>query len=262
MALADLSIDAATGIARVRIQRPEVLNAIDVPTARAIHDAVTPLKTRDDVRCVVLDGAGRAFVAGGDIARFAKDFDAAAEVVDALLDALDPVVETLNALDAPVIASVHGAVAGAGLSLMAACDLVIAAQDTRFLVAYDRVGAAPDCGGTWFLPRRIGFRQAMAFMLSGAPMHADKALAIGLVDKVVMPASLAMETDAEARRIAAGPTRAYGAFKRLMRSAGRQDLTAQLADERAAFRSATRSEDFREGASAFLAKRSPVFTGR
>ena len=262
MALAELSIDVVTGIARVTINRPEVLNAIDVPTARAIHDAVVPLAKRDDVRCVVLSGAGRAFVAGGDLARFAEDFDAAAGVVGQLLDALDPVVETLNTLSAPVVASVHGAVAGAGLSLMAACDLVVAAEGTRFLVAYDRIGAAPDCGGTWFLPRRIGYRQAMAFMLTGQAWSCEQALTFGLVDKVVAGHALADETASIAKRIAAGPTKAYGNFKRLMRVAGSNDLGAQLSAERAAFCEATRTEDFREGVGAFLEKRAPNFQGR
>ncbi|MCK9285787.1 MAG: enoyl-CoA hydratase-related protein [Rhodocyclaceae bacterium] len=262
MALAELSIDAEQGVATVTINRPDVLNAIDVPTARAIHDAVMPLAQRDDVRCIVLTGAGRAFVAGGDLSRFAEDFEQAAGVVDELLDALHPVIELLANHDAPVLASVHGAVAGAGLSLMSGCDLVLAAEGTRFLLAYDRIGASPDCGGSWYLPRRLGHARANELMLLGATWDAQQALDAGLINRVVPAASLAAETAAMASRLAAGPTRAYGHWKRLARSACHTPLSEQLAAERAAFKAATRSGDFREGVAAFLGKRPARYSGR
>lgn len=262
MSLAELHLDATTGIATITLNRPDVLNAIDVPLAQALRDAVLPLADDPPVRCVVLQGRGRAFVAGGDLARFADDFDAAPSVIDALLDALHPVVETLRAIDAPVIASVHGAVAGAGLSLMAACDLVIAAAGTRFLLAYDRIGAAPDCGGTWFLPRLLGSRRAAALMFLSEQLDADAALAAGLVSKVVAAEQLGAETTALATRIANGPTQAFGNYKRLAAQTFSRPLHEQLEAERAAFKSGTQTRDFREGVSAFLAKRPATFRGR
>lgn len=262
MSLADRMLDEATGIVRITVNRPEVLNAIDVPTACAIRDAVLPLRGDAGVRCVILRGAGRAFVAGGDLARFAEDFDRAADVADDLLDPMHTVVETLRAIDAPVIAAVHGAVAGAGLSLMCACDLAIAAQGTRFLVAYDRVGAAPDCGGSYFLPRVLGLRRAAQFMFLSETLDADAALQAGLVNRVVPADQLAATADELARRIAAGPTRAYGQYKRLADRAFESELSAQLEAERHAFKAATKTADFREGVSAFLSKRSASFTGR
>lgn len=262
MSLAELNLDAATGIATITINRPEVLNAIDVPLAQALRDVVVPLAGDARVRCVVLRGRGRAFVAGGDLARFADDFDTAHVVIDALLDALHPVVETLSTLDAPVIASVHGAVAGAGLSLMAACDLVVAATGTRFLLAYDRIGAAPDCGGTWFLPRLLGSRRAAAMMFLSEQLDADAALAAGLVNKVVAADQLAAETATLATRIASGPTEAYGNYKRLAQATFGNTLHDQLEAERACFKRATATRDFREGVSAFLAKRPATFKGK
>ena len=214
------------------------------------------------MRCVVIRGAGRAFVAGGDLAAFAEDFDRAADVADDLLDALHPVAETLRAIDAPVIAAVHGAVAGAGLSLMCSCDLAIVAQGTRFLMAYDKVGAAPDFGGTYFLPRVLGPRRAAQFLFLSETLDADAALAAGLVNRVVPADQLDAVVDEIARKIAAGPTRAYGQYKRLADRAFERDLHDQLEAERAAFKSATRTEDFREGVGAFLAKRAPRFSGR
>ena len=262
MSLCQLSVDADSGIARITVNRPDVLNAIDVPTARAIRDAVLPLAGDARVRCVVLSGAGRAFVAGGDLARFAEDFTQAAGVVDELLDALHPAIKTLQALDAPVLASVHGAVAGAGLSLMAGCDLAIAAEGTRFLLAYDRVGASPDCGGSWFLPRLLGTRRAAQFVFLSETLDAAAALQAGLVNRVVAAGELAAVTDETARRIAAGPTRAYGQYKRLAARSFAATLGEQLEAERAAFKASTLTEDFREGVSAFLGKRASRFTGR
>ncbi|WZB70172.1 enoyl-CoA hydratase-related protein [Achromobacter xylosoxidans] len=210
----------------------------------------------------MLEGAGKAFVAGGDVARFADDFETATEVIDQLLDALHPAIETLANHDAPVLASVRGAVAGAGLSLLAGCDLVVATEDSRFLMAYDRVGAPPDCGGTWFLPRKIGVRNAAELMLLGQAWDAARALQAGLVNKVVAPSQLDEETNAWATRLAQRPTRALGAYKRLVAQAAHTPLNAHLEAERDAFKRATRSADFREGVTAFLQRREPVFTGR
>jgi 2-(1,2-epoxy-1,2-dihydrophenyl)acetyl-CoA isomerase len=261
MPLAALNIEAATGIATVTINRPEVLNAIDVATAHAIRDAVAPVAGVPGLRCVVLKGAGRAFVAGGDLRRFAEDFEAAASVVDELLDALHPVITLLNSLQVPVLASVHGAVAGAGLSIMAACDLILAADDVRFLLAYDRIGAAPDCGGTFFLGRRIGYGRAMQLMLMSETWDAATALQTGLINRVVPAASLSDETNALASQLASGPTKAFAAYKKLARDGQQNTLAEHLEQERAAFKAATRTADFREGVSAFLAKRVPHFRG-
>lgn len=260
MSLAELEI-GADGVGYLTLNRPEALNAIDIPTAQALHEAVTGLATRD-LRCLVLRGAGRAFVAGGDVKRFADDFACSADVIDALLDHLHPAILALQALDAPVVASVHGAVAGAGLSLMAGADLVVAAEGTRFLMAYDRIGTAPDCGGTWFLPRRLGPGAAARLMLLGETWDAMEAQAVGLVDRVVPDADLAAETDGLAGLLATRPTRALGAWKRLSAAAFATPLARHLEAERAAFRAVTGTQDFREGVTAFLARRAPAFTGR
>lgn len=260
--LVQLSIDAASGVARLTFNRPDVLNAIDVPTARALRDQALVLAQDERIRCVVLAGHGRAFVAGGDLSRFAQDFDRAEVVVDELLDALHPAIETLHALDAPVLAAVQGAVAGAGLSLMAACDLVIAAEGTRFMMAYDRVGAPPDCGATYELPRLIGPRRAAQFYLLGETLDAEQAMAMGLVNRVVPADQLDAQAQLWAVKVASGPTRAYGSYKRLVQQSHTATLSEQLEAERIAFKAATRTDDFRLGVRAFLAKQLPRFSGR
>ena len=157
----------AAGIVRLVLNRPDVLNALDVPLAEAFRDAVEDVARAGGVRAVIIAAEGRAFVAGGDVAAFGADFTRSAEMVNALLDALHPALLHLRAIDAPVIAAVKGVAAGAGLSLVLNADLVIAEEGTRFVVAYDKVGSSPDCGGTWFLPRKVGRAKAAELMFLG-----------------------------------------------------------------------------------------------
>jgi len=260
--LVQLEVDAPNGIAHLRFNRPNVLNAIDVAMARALRDQVQVLAADPRVRCVVLSGQGKAFLAGGDLAPLAQDFDHAPQVVDELLDAMHPAIEQLRAMDAPVIGAVHGAVAGAGLSLMAGCDLVLVAEGTRFLMAFDRVGLSPDCGGTYYLPRLIGQRQTAELYLLGATLTAEQALALGLVNRVVPAAELASQTHQWATQVASGPTRASGEFKRLIQRSLNSTLTEQLAAERAAVKAGTLTQDFRVGTEAFMARQAPQFNGR
>lgn len=262
MSLVTLEFDAASGIAWIAVNRPQVLNAIDIPLARALSDCILPLANDPRVRCVVLRGCGPAFMAGGDVSRFAEDFDKAEAVVDELLGFLNPVIETLRTIHAPVLAAVHGAVAGAGLAFVSACDVVVAADSTKFLMAYDRVGAAPDCGATYFLPRILGVRRAAQLMLLSETLSAAEAKEIGLVNFLVPEEALAERADALARQLAAGPTQAYGQYKQLVRNSFASSLHDQLEAERVAFRAAARTADFREGVSAFLVRRRAGFEGK
>lgn len=252
----------ADGVATLRFERPEVLNAIDLATARAFRAAVETVTTDPSVRCIVLAGAGRAFVAGGDLAAFGADLDAAASVVHGLLDALHPALKALRRAPAPVVAMVQGAAAGAGFSLVLAADVVVAAQSAVFQIAYDKVGASPDCGGTWFLERKVGRTCAFELMLTGRRLSAADALALGIVTEVVADGDLEARGHALAAAIAGGPTLAFGRFKALIDAAPNRSLDDHLEAERAAFVAATTTFDFREGVTAFLAKRRPVFEGR
>ncbi|MFC0812998.1 enoyl-CoA hydratase/isomerase family protein [Paracoccus panacisoli] len=253
--------DETTGIGRITLNRPEVLNALDVATARAFQAAVRSLTERAGLRVVVIGGAGRSFAAGGDVQSFAAGGpDKTGEVVHATLDALNPAIIALRQHPAPVITAVQGVAAGAGLSLAVSGDLVVAENGARFVVAYDRIGATPDCGLTWFLPRRVGRGLAFRMMMTGATLDAGAALTAGLVDEVAPAGGLGDAVTALATRIAAGPTQSYGHFKRLMDSGA--SLAQQLEDERAAFADSIHTEDFSEGTSAFLEKRQPRFIGQ
>lgn len=247
------------GIATLRFNRPESMNALDLPTALALRDAVRAIAQDAGVRAVLLQGSGRAFVAGGDLAALRAD------PVQGACDLLGPLNETLlllQGLNAPVIAQVHGAAAGAGLSLMLMCDFVLAAEGTKFNLAYINLGTSCDVGASWALPRLVGLRQALEIALLGDTFGTDDALRLGLVNRVLPAAELDSAAQAFAQRIAAGPTLAYGHMRRLMRASLDRDLATQLAAEAQAFDACARTADLREGIEAFFAKRKPQFSGQ
>lgn len=262
MSLAICNIDEVARIASVTVNRPDKLNALDLDTAIALQGVMAKLEARQDLRCILIRGSGRAFLAGGDLEAMASDFDRAGDVVNGLLDEMDPVVMTIQHHAAPVLASVHGAVAGAGLSLMAACDIVIAAESTQFLLGYDKVGATPDCGGTYFLPRLLGERRAASLMYLGETWNAAQALRFGLINRVVADEELRDATDALAASIAEGPSLAFAKYKALVRQSRDNSLSEQLAEERAAFVAATGTDDFRAGVTAFLRREPGRFNGQ
>lgn len=252
--------DAERGIATLTFNRPTVFNALDVPTAAAFEAAVAGLRRLEGLRAVVLTGAGKAFMAGGDVAAFAADLDQAGRTLDQILNFMHPALLALREIDAPVVAAVNGAAAGAGLSLVLASDYVVASASARFVLAYDKLGVSPDCGGSWFLARKVGRNRTFELMLTGKALTAAEAQACGIVNQVCDADGFAAAVEDVAGRIAAGPTRAFGQFKRLMDA--EQPLATHLEAERRAFLAATATEDFRNAATAFVQKTAPVFRGR
>jgi 2-(1,2-epoxy-1,2-dihydrophenyl)acetyl-CoA isomerase len=247
------------GIAHLRFNRPQAMNAIDLPMAQAFHQACRQISADPQVRVVVLSGEGRAFMAGGDLQSMAADPTA---VAAELIGEMHAGIELLAALSAPVIASVHGAVAGGGLGLALVCDLIVAAEGTRFNLAYTRIGTSSDCGTSWGLPRWVGLRKALEIALLCEPFDAAEALRLGMVNRVVPADALAEQTLAWARQIEASAPLAVGRLKRLMRQSDQQDLPTQLAVEAREFVACAGSADFAEGVAAFLAKRPAHFNGR
>lgn len=248
-------------IARLRFCRPEVLNALDAATAAAFRAACRTIASDPTVRCVLIEGEGRAFMAGGDIAAFTADPDRAGEAAAAIIEPLHEGLLALRGQNAPVVAVLHGAVAGAGMSLAMAADLAIAADTTRFVFAYTSIGASPDGSGSFFLPRLVGLRRAMEIALLGEPFDAAKAHDLGLVNAVVPADRLEAEALALAGRLAAGPTAAFGRARRLYERSFGASLADQLDAERDAFMASARSRDFAEGCRAFQEKRRPQFHG-
>ncbi len=255
-------LDVTDGVARLTLNRPDTANAIDVPLAQALADATGHLATADDVRAVLLRGAGARFCAGGDVRAFAADGDGLGPLLDQVLEPLHRAVRDLGQLDAPVVAAVQGSAAGAGLSLICGADLVIAGASARFVLAYTTIGLVPDGGGTWYLPRLIGLRRATELALTNRVLDAAEALDWGLVNKVVADDDLDEDTDRLVTELAAGPTGAFGATKWLLRRSLQATLSEQLGDEATAMVRAGESSDGQEGVRAFVEKRPPEFGTR
>lgn len=256
---APLLIERRGAIVHLCFNRPKALNAVDVPMANAFLNALRALSTDTTVRAVVIRGAGKGFMAGGDLATLRADpVQGAADLLTPLNEAL----KVMAALNAPVIAQVHGVAAGAGLSLMLQADFVLAAQGTRFNLAYINLGTSCDVGASWALPRLVGMRHALEIALLGEALTCDDALRTGLINRVVSAEQLDAEVSMLAERFASGPTLAYGAMKRLMRSSFESDLPAQLDRETAAFVQCARTQDFKAGIESFYDKHPAQFTGR
>jgi len=252
---------AAEGVATITLNRPQVLNALDARMIVELRAACERAEHDVTARAVVLRGAGPAFLAGGDVAFFRANLARMPALVREGGAELNHAILALRRAPKPVLASVHGAVAGAGVSLAAAADLAIAAEGTKFTVAYSKLGTSPDGGATHFLPRLLGARRALELMLLSDAFDAQAALRLGLVNWVTSAEQLVSETEAIARRLALGPTLAFGEIKRLVNESPDQTLAAQLEIEIDAFARCAGTRDFAEGVTAFVEKRKPVFKG-
>lgn len=246
------------GVAHIVLNRPEQLNAIDQAMAECFADVCATLRQDSAVRAVLLRGAGRSFGAGGDLAAFRAGGAAA---VRAIIEPMHNGLRDLVALDAPVVACLHGSVAGGSLSLALGCDLAIAAAGTRFNLAYANVAANCDIGGSWHLPRLVGLRRAMHIALLCETFDANEALTMGLVNRVVPAQELQPQAEALVQRLAQGPTLSYGRIKRLLRSSLDHTLSEHLDHEREAFQASADTHDFGEALNAFFGKRPPQFRG-
>ncbi len=250
------------GVAEIRLNRPDSMNALDVATAEAFRDAVGRATGSADTRVILIRGAGDNFLAGGDLSAMWQAGEAAPTVVDAIIAPMHEAMEMLDAAPQPSVASLQGAVAGAGVSIALATDLAIAADNVRFNLAYINIGAVPDCSGSWSLPRVVGLRKALEIALLGETLPVEEAARLGMVNRIVPLDSLGDETGRLARRLAAGPPRAQAITRRLMRDSLSRDLPEQLAAEHRGFRECAATEDFRRALDAFFHKRKPEFRGR
>jgi 2-(1,2-epoxy-1,2-dihydrophenyl)acetyl-CoA isomerase len=258
--------DLQEGVAVLTLNRPAVLNALTTRMAEALSAACDRCEHDSAVRCVVIRGAGEHFMAGGDIKSFhqslTKDRDNYLRNRERLVVNVHHLIYQLRRMPKPVLASVKGAAAGFGLSLVLAADLAIASDDAVFTLAYRHLGLSADGGATYFLPRVVGERRALELALLGERFTAETAKQLGIVNWVTGTAALQAETTAIARRLADGPTVALGLVKRLIRSSLDNSWDEQSHREAESLAVAAATEDHLEGVTAFVEKRKPAFTGR
>ena len=255
-----VKLSVAEGVATIALNRPHVMNAMDGEMMQQLRPVTEAVEKDSTVRAVVLRGEGAAFMAGGDVAVFHQHLAELPELIVTWGREMHAAFLALRRMGKPVLASVHGAVAGAGFSLMCAADLAIAAADTRFTLAYANIGASPDGGSTYFLPRLVGYKKTMELIMLPDRFDAETARQFGLVNWVVPGDKLAEETARIAKRLAAGPTHAYAEAKRLVNQA-LDPMAAQMEQELQAFSRCARGGDLKEGVTAFVEKRKPVFMG-
>jgi 2-(1,2-epoxy-1,2-dihydrophenyl)acetyl-CoA isomerase len=251
------------GIAWGRFNRPDALNAFSDQMRDDMIAFLLRIENDPKVRCLVLQGTGKHFMAGGDVKSFVAQFDRTPEERRAHFEAachkMNQIIYLLRRLPKPVVSSVSGACAGLGLSFVLASDFAIAADNSVFTLAYVKLGTTPDGGATYFLPRLVGMKHAMEIALLGDRFDAAKAEKYGLINSIVPADKLADETKSLAQRLAEGPTHAIGRTKALLNAAPTQDLEAALQAEGVSFGICSATPEMAEGVAAFVAKRPAAF---
>lgn len=254
-----LDVVISDGVARIHLNRPGAANAIDLTFAKEFEVAAQSCLS-SHVRVVLVTAAGRQFCAGGDLKSFAKESDIGA-YLEEVTSHLHAGIAILVEMDAPVIVAVTGAVAGAGLGLVCAADIVVAGESASFVWAYSRVGLTPDGSSSWFLPQNIGLRRALDLSLTNRVLTAQEALDWGLVSRAVADDKVLSDAEDIVAQLAQGPTAAYGASARLLRSASENTLRTHLNLETASIVERARTADGLEGIRAFIERRPPEFNG-
>jgi 2-(1,2-epoxy-1,2-dihydrophenyl)acetyl-CoA isomerase len=253
------------GVGWITLNRPKAYNALNRELAEQLLDAVIRCDEDGEVRAVVITGKGPSFCSGGDIKQMmtAVESDGHAGVfLKTLTVSLHEVIATIAYMRKPVIMAVNGAAAGAGFSLAIAGDLVLAADNARFTVAYTAIGLAPDGSSTFTLPRLIGPKRAFELIYTNRALSADEAMQLGMVNRVFPAAQFTDQLREFAVGVANGPTAALGCAKKLLTLSAQSSLETQMEHERRAIAACGRTADFREGVDAFFAKRPPKFQGR
>jgi 2-(1,2-epoxy-1,2-dihydrophenyl)acetyl-CoA isomerase len=256
----EILFEIRDSIAHISLNRPEKLNAVNRSMALELQDQLLACDENDSVRVVVLTGAGRAFCSGQDLSEFPPDtlpdFE---KVID---EYYNPVIRLLKTIRKPVLCAVNGIAAGAGANIALACDIVIAVSSATFVQAFSKIGLIPDCGGTFFLPRLVGLQKATALMMLGDKISATDAERMGMIYACFDEKEFTEKTHQLAAALARLPTVALILTRKALLESSTNNLEEQLGLEKKFQHKAGNTIDFKEGVTAFLQKRAPLFTGK
>jgi len=256
-----IRFDVDDGVATIVLSRPDDANALNLTMGRELADVAIRCSEDDGVRSVLMTGEGRFFCAGGDLSAFAAAGDGAGTLIKEMTMYFHTAISRFARMDAPLVGAVNGVAAGAGFSLAASCDLLIAAESATFVMAYTAAGLSPDGSSSYFLPRQIGIKRTAELMLMNTTLDAKTALGWGIVNVVVPDEVVVTEAAALATRLASGPTRAYGAVKSLLAESTTSTLETQMEREAQEIAALVVTHDGAEGIRSFLEKRQANFRG-
>ena len=257
--MSTLLFSKAEGIARIVLNRPDKYNSFNQEMALGLQKLLDECQDDPEVRLIYLTGEGKAFCAGQDLQEAIDDNGL--ELHDIVEKHYNPIIERLRNVEKPILAAVNGVAAGAGANIALACDICIAKESASFIQAFSKIGLIPDSGGTYFLPRLIGWQRASALMMLGDKVAAKDAEKMGMIYKAFDDDDFEEEAMKIAKKLAAMPTKGLGYTKRALNHSLTNDLTTQLAIEEQLQTAAGLTADYQEGVNAFLEKRKPVFKG-
>lgn len=250
-----------SGVMKITLNRPDVLNSFTLVMSQELRKALEAARGDKSVRAVLITGAGRGFCAGQDLTDVPPAVEGRLDLSATVRQTYNPLITLIRKLEKPIVCAVNGVAAGAGANIAIACDIVIASESASFIQSFSKIGLIPDSGGTFFLPRTIGLPMATALMMLGEKITAQRAAELGMIYKVVPAEALEAEASKIARQLADMPTKGLGFTKRALNASLGNNLQAQLDIEEELQGEAGRTADFIEGVAAFNEKRKPTFRG-
>ncbi len=253
-------LQVESGIAYITLNRPDKLNAFNRDMALLLQKTLDDCAANESIRCIYLTGAGKGFCAGQDLAEVADPNGPGMQRI--LSEHYNPIIERIRTINKPIVAAVNGVAAGAGANLAFACDIVTSISTASFIQAFSKIGLIPDSGGSFTLPRLIGFQRASALMMLGDKVAAADALQMGMLYKVFDENNFEAESKKIAATLAGMPTKALGFIKQALNASATNTITQQLALEDSLQQQAADTNDFKEGVQAFLEKRIPIYQGK
>ena len=257
-----IAYEVVDDIAYVRLDRPEVRNALDKQMGEHLLEVAIRIANDDSLRAVLITGNGPVFSVGGDIGAFSEGTADLPDLLSRMALLMHEAIRLLARVSVPIVTAVHGACAGGALGLLYPADVTIAAAGTKFATGFGRIGITADSGNTWYLPKFIGIRRASEMLFEDRVIDADTAADWGLITRVVPADQVATEAEATVRKLAAGATRGYGEMRRLLHNSWTTTLDHALSEETAALRRIAHTADACGAIESFLAKRQPAFTGK